>query len=187
MVYIDMIGVRMVCRILCKCYACLIIAHDGCWSFLHVSHIYQKLPKPNGFLPAMTSGHILRPRCIWCNNWLLPRNNSNADKKTYAMVDSWSFASHVQSASQNPLNAISLPLSHNLKFKVPFKYLMMHFTPIQCGGLACNMNWLTVLTANARLTFHTHHCIYERSYLGLLWNIFLHFSLYIQNFLIRKL
>ena len=47
MVYIKNFGGRMVCGILCKCYAYLIVAHDRFWCFLHVSHIRQKLPKPN--------------------------------------------------------------------------------------------------------------------------------------------
>ena len=53
---------RMMCRTLCKCYASLIIAHDGCWFFLHISHNCQKLHKPNRFLCAMVSGHVLRLR-----------------------------------------------------------------------------------------------------------------------------
>ena len=69
-------------------------------------------------------------------------------KKTYPLVDRWSFASPTQSISQKHLNIIFLHLRHNLKSKVPFKYLMMRFTAIQCGGRALDMNSLTVLTAN---------------------------------------
>ena len=42
---------------------------------------------------------------------------------------------------------ICLP-RHNLKSKEPFKYLMMCFMDIQCGGPTFDMNWLIVLTAN---------------------------------------
>ena len=70
-------------------------------------------------------------------------------KNIYHAVDHQLFASFVQSASQIPLKTISLPPWHNLKSKVPFKYLMMHFTATQCGGPDFNMNRLTVLTANA--------------------------------------
>ena len=44
-----------------------------------------------------------------------------------------------------------MPMRHNLKSKVPFKYLIMHFTAIQCGGPAFDMNWLTIFIANAIL------------------------------------
>ena len=74
----------MVCGILCKCYASLIVAHDECRSFLHVSHIRQKLPKPNHFFCAMISGHVLHLHRRQCNGWLFlgfPWNNSNATKK----------------------------------------------------------------------------------------------------------
>ena len=66
------------------------------------------------------------------------------------MVDRRSFASPDQSTLQNPLKATSLPLKHNLKSKMPLKYLVMRFTTIQCGGLIYDMNWFIVLTANAR-------------------------------------
>ena len=59
MLYIDMIGVRILCRILCKCYAFLIVIHDGCQSFLHISHIRQTLPKSNRFLSIMASIRVL--------------------------------------------------------------------------------------------------------------------------------
>ena len=151
--YIDMFGAIMMYGIICKCYASLLVAHDGCWSFLHISHIHQNLPKPNRFLRAMASGHVLHLRRRQCNGWLFlafPRNDSNAKKK---YVDRWSFASPTQSASQNPLKAISLPPRHNLKSKVLFKYLMIHLMAIQCSGPVFDMDWLTVLTANAILAF----------------------------------
>ena len=47
MLYNIMSGVRMVCRILWKNYISLIITHDECRSFLHISHVRQKLPNPN--------------------------------------------------------------------------------------------------------------------------------------------
>ena len=65
------------------------------------------------------------------------------------MVDCWSFVSLVLSALQNPLEAKSLPLRHNLKFKEPFKYLVIYFTTIQCNGPTFDMIWLTVLITNA--------------------------------------
>ena len=34
----------------------------------------------------------------------------------------------------------SLPPRPNLKSKVPFEYLMVRFTTIQCGGLGFDMN-----------------------------------------------
>ena len=52
------------------------------------------------------------------------------------------------SHQKNFLRQFICLLRHNLKSKVPFKYLMMHFMAIQCDGPAFNMNWLTVLTAN---------------------------------------
>ena len=58
MLYIDMFGVKMVCWILCKCYASMIITHDGWQYFLHISYIHQKLLKPNRFLSTMASSHI---------------------------------------------------------------------------------------------------------------------------------
>ena len=70
-------------------------------------------------------------------------------KNTYLMVDGWSFASPLQSTLQNPLKAISLPPRHILKSKMLLKYLTMRFTAIQCSGVAFDMNWLTVLIANA--------------------------------------
>ena len=63
MLYINMFSARMVCGILCKCYASLIVARDGCRSFLNISHIRQKLPTPNRFLRAMASGRVL---CLYC-------------------------------------------------------------------------------------------------------------------------
>ena len=70
-------------------------------------------------------------------------------RNKYLVVDLMSFAFLAQSALQNPLEEISLPLRHNLKSKVPFKYPMMRFAAIQCGGSVFNMNWLIVLTTNA--------------------------------------
>ena len=62
---------KIVNGILCKCYASLIVAHDGCPSFLHISHIHQKLHKPNYFLHAMASGHVLCLCHRQCNGWLV--------------------------------------------------------------------------------------------------------------------
>ncbi|KAG0578916.1 hypothetical protein KC19_4G059900 [Ceratodon purpureus] len=42
------------------------------------------------------------------------------------------------------------PPRHNLNSKVPCKYRMMRLTALQCDGPALDMNWLTMLTANAR-------------------------------------
>lgn len=75
---------------------------------------------------------------------------STPTKNTYPMVDLQLFASPTQLASQNPLKTMSLPPRHNLKSNVPFIYLVMHFTAIQCGEPTLDMNWLTVLTTNAR-------------------------------------
>ena len=72
-------------------------------------------------------------------------------KKHVPVVDCGSFTYPIQSAMQNPLKAIFLLQMHNLKSKVPFKYLIIRFTTIQGGGLAFNMNCLTVLSANAIL------------------------------------
>lgn len=47
--------------------ASLLVAHDGCSSFLHVSHILQKWLHPNRFLCAMASGHILCLHRRKCN------------------------------------------------------------------------------------------------------------------------
>ncbi|KAG0604857.1 hypothetical protein M758_9G013900 [Ceratodon purpureus] len=44
-----------------------------------------------------------------------------------------------------------MPPRHNLYSKVPCKYRMMRLTALQCDGPALDMNWLTMLTANARL------------------------------------
>ena len=63
--------------------------------------------------------------------------------KMYYVVDRWSFASPTQSGSQKLYKSISLPPRHNLKSKVPFKYLMI------CGKPPFDMNWLTILNANA--------------------------------------
>ena len=98
MLYIDMFVARMVCNIICKCYASLIVTHDRYQAFLHVSHICQNLPKPNCFLRAMASGHVLRLHRRQCNDWLflhfheitpLPITNM------YPVVDRQSFASPV--------------------------------------------------------------------------------------------
>ena len=43
--YVYMFGARIVYEIYCKFYVSLIVTRDGCRSYLHVSHIYQKLPK----------------------------------------------------------------------------------------------------------------------------------------------
>ncbi|KAG0611940.1 hypothetical protein M758_7G178200 [Ceratodon purpureus] len=43
-----------------------------------------------------------------------------------------------------------MPPRHNLDSKVPCKYRMMRLTALQCDGPALDMNWLTMLTANAR-------------------------------------
>src|SRR4051794_18370070 len=71
-------------------------------------------------------------------------------KNTYPVVDRRSLASPAQSASQYPRKAMCLPPRHNLRSKVPCKYLKMRFTAPQCAGPALDMNWLTMLTANAR-------------------------------------
>ena len=143
-------------------------------SFLHVSHILQKLPKPNRFLHAMASGHVLCLRRRQYNGWLLNAfllNVSNADKDTHHVVDRRSFASPIQSFE-----------GMILKSNVPFKYLKTRFTAIQ--------RWIGF---RYELAHHTHrnisphdqHCIHERSYLGLIWNTF-HFPLHIPKFLIQK-
>ena len=111
MLYVDMFGARLVCGIFCKCYASLIVAHDGCRSFLHVPYISQKLPKLMCLFSAMASCNVLRLRCRQWSGWLflafhkmIPMPTIN----TYPMVDSWLFASPIQSKSQNPFKAISL-------------------------------------------------------------------------------
>ena len=66
------------------------------------------------------------------------------------------------SCGESPVVCISYPIyiakfsqdnifapRHNLKSKIPFKYLMMHIMAIQCGRPAFDMNWLIVLTAIA--------------------------------------
>ena len=68
------------------------------------------------------------------------------------MGDRRSFASPTQFTSQNRLEAVLLHSRHNFIFKLPFKYLMMRYMAIQCGGPAFNMNWLTIFTANAKST-----------------------------------
>ena len=155
MLYIDMFGVRMVGGILCKCYASLIVIHDECWSFLHIiSHIRQKMPKPNRFLSIMASSHVL---CYVIDNAMAGcflhfyELTPMPTKNMYPMVDRQSFESPAQSVLQKPLKTISLPMRHNLKSKVPFKYLMMRFTAIQCSGSAFDMNWLTIFIANVIL------------------------------------
>jgi hypothetical protein len=55
----ELTNVRMMWEILYKCCASLIIAHDEFWSFLHISHIRQNLPKPNHFLSTMASSCVL--------------------------------------------------------------------------------------------------------------------------------
>ena len=101
MLYIDMFGAKLVCRMLCKCYASFIITYNGCWYFLHISHIRQKLPKPNRFLNTMASSHILRVRCRYYNGLLFIAFSHNDNKKdTYQVVDCWSFESPAQSPSQ---------------------------------------------------------------------------------------
>ena len=74
---------------------------------------------------------------------------STPTKNMHPVVDHRSFASPTQLASQKPLKTISLPSRHNLKSEVPFKYLMIRFMAIQCGGPTFDMNCLTILTANA--------------------------------------
>ena len=74
----------MVCGFICKCYPSSMVTHDGCQSFLHVSHIRQKLPKLDSFFCAMVIGHVLRLHCRQCNGWLFLvflQNDSNANKK----------------------------------------------------------------------------------------------------------
>ena len=58
MLYINIFGARMVCRILSKYYASLIVTHDGSQSFLHIFNICQSLLKPNRFFSTMTSSHV---------------------------------------------------------------------------------------------------------------------------------
>ena len=101
MLYINMFGARLMCGVLCKYYASLILAHDGFRFFLYVSHICQKLSKPNHHLRAMASGHVLRLHHRKCNGWLfLPFswNDSKANKKSCTpVVDPQLFASNTQS------------------------------------------------------------------------------------------
>lgn len=59
MLYIDILDAIMVCGILYKSYASLIITFDECRFILHIFQIRQKLQKLNCFLCAITSGHIL--------------------------------------------------------------------------------------------------------------------------------
>ncbi len=56
--YVNVLCARVVGRVLCKCNASLIVAHDACCSILHKSHICHQLPQPYGFLGALTSGHV---------------------------------------------------------------------------------------------------------------------------------
>src|ERR1700738_3820192 len=100
------------------------------------------------WLVAMYSVSIIDNAMVGCFLYfhkMTPTPTTN----TYPMVDCGSFASPVQSTSQKTLKTTYLHLSHNLKSKVPFKYLMVRYTAIQCGGPAFDMNWLTILTANA--------------------------------------
>ena len=103
------------------------------------------------FLYAMASGHVLRlyRKQIMVGCFLhFHKMTPMPIKNTCPVVDHQSFASPIQSALQNPHKAISLSMRHNLKFKMPFKYLMMRFTDIQCSRPAFSMNWFTILTAN---------------------------------------
>ena len=151
MLYNNLFGASMLCGILCKYYASLIGAHDRCRSFLHVSNIYQEFYQTASFvqwLVAMYSANVVDSAMVGCFLHFYEMTPTPT-KNTYPVVDCRSFTSPAQSASQNPLNTISLPPRHNLKPKVPFKYLIMCFMGIQCGKPAFDMIWLTVLTTNA--------------------------------------
>ena len=91
-----------------------------------------------------------------------------------------------QSALQNLLNAISLHPRHNFKSKVAFKHLMMCFTAIEYGGLAFDMNWLTVLTANAILALKAIISCMRDPTMALYEPSFISFCTYILKFLIQK-
>ena len=68
-------------------------------------------------------------------------------------MDYGSFAYFIQFGMENPLKAISLPMKHNLKSKMLFKQLMMHFMANLCNGLVFVMNWYTILNANVISAF----------------------------------
>lgn len=120
MLYINMFDVRMVCRIICKCYASLIFIQDRCQSFLHISHIHQKLPKPNRFLKqwllVINSASVV-DNAMNCCFLHFHEMISTPTKNTNPMMNRRSFVSPVQSASQKPSKIISFPPWHNLKSK----------------------------------------------------------------------
>lgn len=71
-------------------------------------------------------------------------------RNMYSMKGCQSFVFSAQFALKKSPKAIPLPTRHNSKSKLPFKYLMMCFMAILCGGPTFDMNWLIVLTTNAR-------------------------------------
>ena len=154
MLYINMFDVRSVCELLCKCYASLIFAHDGCWYFLHISHIHMtksslvsQTASSMQWLVAVYFASVVDNAMVGC--FLHFHEMTLQHKNTHMVMDYRLFASPTQSALQKPTKAILLPLRHYLKSKVPFKYLILHNTTIQCVGPAFDMNWLTILTAKA--------------------------------------
>ena len=142
MLYINMSNMRMVCGILCKCYALLIVSHNGYqFSCTYPTSLHPTLAivsKRNHFLCALASVHVLCLCRRQCNGWLYLAFACN----TFVVVDHQSFAYLVQFTLQNLLKAITLHPKHKLKSRVPVKYLIM-----------CFMNWATILIANAISAF----------------------------------
>ena len=81
------------------------------------------------WLVAMHFGSIVDNTMVGCFLYF-HEMTPTPTKNTYPMVDRRSFASPAQCILQKHLKTISLPLRHNLKSKVPFRYLMMRFTAI---------------------------------------------------------
>ena len=145
------------CRILCKCYTSLIVTHNGCQSFLHIFHIRQKLPKPNCFFNTMAKSHpafIVDNAMVGCFlhfHKMTPTPTKKHIPCGKSPVVCISRLIHITKIFQNNI----IIFEHNLKSKVPFKYLMMRFTANQYGKSAFDMNWLIILTTNAILAFAT--------------------------------
>ena len=118
-----MFGARMVCGIICKCYVSLIVAHDRYRSFLHVSHICQKLLKPNRFLHAMANDHILHLCCKQFNGWWYLCFHKISPTPTRKIHTTWWIPNHLHLLHNLHPKTIFLPPRHNLEFKMPFKYL----------------------------------------------------------------
>ena len=140
----------MVCEILCKCYASLIIAHDGWWSILHVCHIRTKLLKQNHFFRAMSSGRVRYLCCKQCNVCLhLPSNPCPkiCSRKCPCLRGIiWSL--------KCPSNTLWCIDNH------PMRWTSLWYELTHCTHGKCKINP------------RTHHCIHKRSYLGFVWNIF---------------